>query len=143
MIVRNVHERLLAASAAEIGALVDDPQRMWPRRRWPELQPDGLGFLRHEPLRHERGRLRHYRITGPRGFTGWHGWEVEGSVLRHVVEAECRGWARLAWPLVIRPIHNALHEDVLDRAQAEVGGPPPSREWSRWVRVLRWLLRRR
>jgi len=119
---------------------------MWPRGRWPELRPEGIGFLRHELLEHERGRSRRYRITGPDGFTGWHGWDVRANgatVLRHVVEAECRGLARLGWPLVIQPIHNALHEDVLDRAEAAVGGSPRGTEWSRWVRFLRWALGRR
>jgi hypothetical protein len=141
-----VHERELAASAEEVGALVDDPSRMWPHGRWPELRPDGVGFLLHEPLEHDRGKSRLFRIIGPDGFTGWHGWDVrtDGTVvLRHVVEAECRGWSRLAWPLVIRPMHSALHEDVLDRAEAAMGGNPRPREWSRWVRFLRWALRRR
>ena len=136
---------MLDASPGEVGALVDDPDRMWPRDRWPPLRPDGLGFLQHEPLEHVRGVLRTYRIFGPRGFTGRHGWEVETNgrtILRHVVEADCRGWARLAWPLVIRPIHNALHEDILDRGEAAVGGSPPRREWSRWVRLLRWVIKR-
>jgi hypothetical protein len=119
---------------------------MWPRDRWPPLRPDGLGILQHEPLQHVRGVSRTYRIFGPRGFTGRHGWEVDANgrtTLRHIVEAECRGWARIAWPLVIRPIHNALHEDVLDRAETAVGGSPPPQEWSRGVRFLRWLLKKR
>jgi hypothetical protein len=116
---------------------------MWPHGVWPELRPDGIGFLRHELLEHERGKSRRYRITGPDGFTGWHGWDVTPTGLRHVVEAECRGWSRLAWPLVIRPIHDALHEDVLDEAEAALGGLPPAREWSLWVRVLRRALRTR
>jgi hypothetical protein len=143
LVVRDVHERELTASAEEVGKLVDDPKRMWPHGRWPELRPDGIGFLRHEPLEHDRGRARRYRITGPDGFTGWHGWEVTPAGLRHVVEAECRGWSRVAWPIVIRPIHDALHEDVLDRAEAALGGTPHPRHWSRWVRFLRWMLRRR
>jgi hypothetical protein len=116
---------------------------MWPHGRWPELRPDGIVFLRHELLHHQRGRSRRYRITGPNGFTGWHGWEVTADGLRHVVEADCRSWSRLGWPLVIRPIHDALHEDVLDQAEAAVGGSPQPREWSRWVRFLRRALRRR
>jgi hypothetical protein len=51
--------------------------------------------------------------------------------------------ARLGWPLVIRPIHDALHEDVLDTAEAVVGRTPPPHEWSRRVRFLRWLFRPR
>jgi hypothetical protein len=97
-------------------------------------------------MQHERGRSRLYRITGPDGFTGWHGWDVTtngATILRHVVEADCRGWSRLAWPLVIRPIHDALHEDVLDRAEEAIGGTRQAHEWSRWVRVLRWALRSR
>jgi hypothetical protein len=116
---------------------------MWPHGVWPELRPDGIGFLRHEFLKHERGKSRRYRITGPAGFTGWHGWDVTASGIRHVVEAECRGWSRLAWPLVIRPIHDALHEDILDRAEASLGTSPPEREWSLWVRFLRFALGRR
>ncbi len=129
-----------------MGALVDDPTRMWPHGHWPELRPDGIGFLRHEPLEHERRKSRRFRITGPDGLSGWHGWDVISNgttVLRHVVEAECRGWSRLAWPLVIRPIHDALHEDVLDRAQAALGGSPSARAWSPWVRFLRWAFRPR
>ena len=116
---------------------------MWPHGRWPELRPDGLGFLRHEVLRHVSGRVHHYRVTGPPGFSGWHGWAVNGNVLRHMLEAECRGWARVAWPFVIRPIHDALHEDVLDAAESALGGSPPPRSWSPWVRFLRWALHRR
>jgi hypothetical protein len=124
---------------------VDDPSRMWPSHRWPELEADGIGMLRHRLIAHEPGTARRYEVTGPAGFTGWHGWEVQGNgatILRHVVEAECRGWARLLWPAVIRPIHDALHEDVLDRAEQTVGGSPPRRLWSRYVRLLRWAIRR-
>ncbi len=130
----------------EVGALIDDPSRMRPHGRWPELLPESIGFLRHEPLEYEPGRIRRFRVTGPAGFTGWHGWDVRANgetVLRHVVEAECRGWTRFAWPVVIRPIHDALHEDILDIAEAAVGGSPRPRQWSRWVGFLRWALRRR
>jgi hypothetical protein len=44
----------------------------------------------------------------------------------------------LRWALIVRPIHDALIEDALDRM--EVGLDPvaqPRREWSAWVRLLR------
>ena len=121
---------------------MDDPQRMWPSDRWPPLTDQRVGFLQHEPLEHVPGGVRRFRILGPDGFTGRHGWERDGATLRHVVEAECRGWSRLAWPLVIRPLHDALHEDVLDRAEAAVGGPVRSRDWPRRVRLLRWAIQK-
>jgi hypothetical protein len=115
---------------------------MWPRDRWPPLTDDRVGFLQHEPLDHVPGRARRYRILGPDGFTGWHGWEVGGTMLRHVVEADCKSWSRLAWPLLIHPIHDALHEDVLDRAETALGGAPAQREWPKRVRLLRWVVKK-
>jgi hypothetical protein len=139
--VQVVHERVLDTSSAEAAALIDEPERMWPSDRWPRLTARGMGFLHHELAEHLSGERRVYRITGPRGFSGRHGWEVRssngGAVLRHTVEAECRGLMRLGWPLVVHPIHDALHEDVLDTAEAAVGGSPAPRAWSWRVRVLR------
>jgi hypothetical protein len=141
----DVHVRELPATPDVVGALVDEPARMWPRR-WPPLRDDRIGFLRHEPLEHVSGRRRRFRITGPKGFSGWHGWDVEpnsgGTLLRHEVDADCRGWVRLGWPLVIRPIHDALHEDVLDEAERVVGGRPTARPWPPRVRFLRWAIRK-
>lgn len=145
MKVQSVHSRSLPASASVVGPLVDEPARMWPRR-WPPLREDRIGFLRHEPLEHVPGRRRRYRITGPRGFSGWHGWDVvdaeNGTSLQHEVQAECRGWVRAGWPLVIKPIHDALHEDVLDAAARAVGGVPAARSWPPRVRFLRWAIRK-
>jgi hypothetical protein len=118
---------------------------MWPRG-WPPFRDDRIGFLRHEPLEHVPGIRRRFRIVGPRGFSGWHGWDVEpsegGTLLRHEVDAECRGWVRVGWPLVIKPIHDALHEDVLDEAARVVGGAPAGRTWPPRVRFLRWAIRK-
>lgn len=138
MNVHEVHERRLPGNAAE---LIDHPERMWPSDRWPELRPEGLGFLRHELAEHEPGRRVVFRITGPRGLSGTHGWQLEGTTMRHVVDAECTGLMRLGWPLVVQPIHAALHEDVLDRAEAALGSAPAPRPFSRRVRVLRGALR--
>jgi hypothetical protein len=43
---------------------------------------------------------------------------------------------------MIRPLHNALLEDALDRAEAFLGKQLPQREWSLWVKVVRWMIRR-
>jgi hypothetical protein len=83
-----------------------------------------------------------------RGFRGVHFFEVEdhgqASVLKHVIDAECTLPAWLHWVLVVRPLHDALLEDALDRSVLAVGGSVerPAR-WSGWVRFLRRLAARR
>jgi hypothetical protein len=51
------------------------------------------------------------------------------------------GPARLSWPLVFRPLHDALLEDALDNAERQVTGrlQLPAR-WSPYVRALRRIL---
>jgi hypothetical protein len=137
--VRSVHERRLPGDGASV---LDHLEDVWPRERWPMLTERGLGFMRHELVEHVPGQRITFRITGPHGLSGRHGWELEGATLRHTVEATCTGWMRLGWPLVVHPIHDALHEDVLDRAEAAAGGVPEPRPFSRRVRLLRGALRR-
>jgi hypothetical protein len=83
------------------------------------------------------------------GVEGGHRLEVEPAetgavVLRHVAEGRMSGRMLVAWPLVIRPLHDALLEDLLDHAELAVTGTVtgPAR-WSPWVRLLRGRLRRR
>jgi hypothetical protein len=137
-----VHEEHARPLAPAAGEFVDHPERMWPADRWPAFRSDGFGLLRHELAEHRPGERIAFRITGPRGLTGTHGWALDGAVLRHTVDADCRGLMRVGWPLVVQPIHAAVHEDVLDRAETLLGGTPPARPWSRRVRALRWAIRK-
>ena len=159
MPVRNIHERLLSASAAEAGALVDglgsssDP--LWPSQRWPAMRFDrslavgavgGHGPIRYVVEAYEPGRLVRFRFTRPAGFRGTHAFLVTpegaaGARLRHELLMRTEGLARLTWPLVFRPLHDALVEDVLDRAALATGRAPAAPPWSPWVRLLRLLLR--
>ena len=158
MTVLNVHERRLAASAAEVGALLDTlatPQdRLWPRGFWPAMRFDGPlapgASGGHGPIRYaveamEPGRAVRFRFLVPRGFDGWHALEIvpdgeRASILRHTLAMTPRGTARLVWPLAIRPLHDALLEDALARAEAAVGQTPTVVPWSSWVRLLRFVL---
>ncbi|MEZ4237083.1 MAG: hypothetical protein R3F59_13200 [Myxococcota bacterium] len=92
------------------------------------------------------GRRVVYRFTRPAGYDGGHRIDVhdtpEGTRLEHRLEMRARGWARLTWPLVYRPLHDALLEDALDQAEAAVTGQPMRpRRWSPWVRALRAAFR--
>ena len=91
------------------------------------------------------GRSIKFRFTGPKGFDGFHGYEIgnrseQSTVLRHTVNMSSRGPAVLSWALVYRPMHDALLEDSLATAQATLGRTPEIRAWSLWVKALRWVV---
>jgi hypothetical protein len=159
--VLNVHERGVAAPAAAVGALLDGlsslHDRLWPADRWPPMRFDrplqvgargGHGPVRYDVGAYTPGVSIRFDFTGPRGFHGHHRFEVavagqRRTVLRHVVEMETRGLAVLTWPLVFGPLHDALLEDALDRAERSLGLAPEGARWSPWVRLLRCVLRPR
>lgn len=159
MRVLNVHERELRAGEQEAGRLIDSlaspDDALWPRS-WPPMRFDrplgvgadgGHGPIRYVVATYEPGRSVTFRFTGPKGFDGWHGCEVApapdgAAVLRHTLEMTTRGPALLSWPLVFRPLHDALIEDALATAQASLGLTPEVRPWSPYVRFLRWAMTR-
>jgi hypothetical protein len=159
MHVRNVHQRLLPGPLERVGELIDGlagpDDRLWPGDRWPPMRFDrplavgadgGHGPIRYRVEAYQPGRRVAFRFTR---VDGGHHLEAEpageGAVrLRHVVEARLRGRRLVAWVLVIRPLHDALLEDLLDRAELALTGTVarPNR-WSPWVRLVRRRLRRR
>src|SRR5881409_1044397 len=50
------------------------------------------------------------------------------------------GLALISWPVVFRPLHDALIEDLLARAEASLHKELRVLRWSLWVRLLRWIL---
>ena len=93
MTTRNVHERVLSLTPAEVGAIVDslasadDP--LWPHDRWPPMRFDrpltvgaigGHGPIRYTVEEYEPGRMIRFRFTGPPGFHGGHGFVAEPVV---------------------------------------------------------------
>jgi hypothetical protein len=160
--VRSVHSREFVATPAQVGALLDglasEHDRLWPRETWPPMvldRPLGVGATGgHGPIRYvvddyEAGRRVRFRFLAPEGFTGTHAFDAAevrpGLVrLRHTIAMRVSGAGRVLWPLAIRPLHDALVEDLLDQAEAQVGGQPRNAcQWSAWVRFLRGIFRRR
>jgi hypothetical protein len=158
MKVLNVHERELQAGPAEVGALIDsiasEQDRIWPRTFWPAVRLDrplGVGAAGgHGPIsyiveEYLPGQMVKFRFTSPRGFDGHHWLEVlpkaeHRTVLRHTIGMRAHGTALLSWPLVVRPLHDAVLEDALTLAQASLGITPVVRPWSAWVKCLRWVM---
>jgi hypothetical protein len=159
--IHNVHQRELPVTADRAGRLLNglgsasDP--LWPTESWPPMRFDrplapgaegGHGPIRYRVEEHEPGRRVRFRFTGPAGLTGTHEFTIRaapgGCLLRHAIEGRASGRMLTAWPLLYRPLHDALLEDALDKAEAgltgRTAGPPA---WSWWVRRLRAAAARR
>ncbi|UXY16259.1 hypothetical protein N8I74_04360 [Chitiniphilus purpureus] len=157
MQVLNIHQRTFDMDPAVVGALLDTlaskDDRLWPGQAWPRMRLDrplgegaagGHGPIRYMVEHYVPGRAIRFRFGGPPGFDGLHAFEIltgpqQAVILRHTLQMKARGWAMLSWPLVYRPLHDALLEDALATAQASLGLAPQLPAWSRWVRVLRWI----
>lgn len=158
MKVLNIHQREIPASAAAVGGLIDaltsEHDALWPADTWPAMRMDrplgvaadgGHGPVRYAVAAFRGGQMVEFRFTGPTGFNGFHRFEVlpqdeRRTLLRHTIDMKAEGPALLSWPLVFRPLHDALIEDALARAQAALGAAPDVRPWSPWVKLLRWAL---
>ncbi|MEU9102944.1 SRPBCC family protein [Streptomyces xanthophaeus] len=156
--VYNVHDRLLAAKESEVGALIDslsggEDDVLWPER-WPPMRFDrplgagavgGHGPVRYTVAAYVPGTWVRFAFTGPRGFHGFHEFTVlpvdaDRTLLRHTLAMSTSGLARVTWPLVWRPLHDACLEDCLDRAElARTGTVARPARWSPYVRLLRTL----
>jgi len=151
------------ADPAVVGRLIDTlssaEDRLWPGETWPRMRftaglnagsHGGHGPVRYTVERHEAGKEIVFRFSGdgPPGVTGSHGYQVRpqgaGCVLEQLAEGRTYGVARLTWPLAFRPLHDALIEDSLDKAEREATGRAPASPaiWSPRVRILRRLARR-
>jgi hypothetical protein len=113
----------------------------------------GHGPIAYRVDRYEPGRCVRFRFTRSpvamaRGLEGVHWFAVHdrgpaGATVEHVLEGRARGTMRLFWPLVFRPLHDALIRDALDRAELAATGRIHARAaWSGQVVALRWILRR-
>ena len=155
-----MHERLIDAPAARVGELLDSlassDDRLWPSGRWPAMRFDrplgtgaigGHGPIRYTIERYDPGERIVFRFSAPRGFDGRHAFDVaplgEGrTFLRHILDMRTSGAAILTWPIIFRPLHDALIEDAMDRAEEQVGSASQRTRWSLWVRFLRRALSR-
>lgn len=159
--ITNVHQREFRTTEARLGELLNrlgGPQdQLWPRR-WPPMVLDralgigadgGHGSIRYRVTEYQPGRRVLFEFRPPTPLRGTHELAVlTGSrpgyaVLRHVLTGRPLGVAGWVWwTLLVRWLHDAALEDLLDRAGTEVGDPPAEpAPWSSWVRLGRRILR--
>ncbi|MFI7121112.1 SRPBCC family protein [Amycolatopsis sp. NPDC049868] len=159
MRVWNRHSRIVDVAPERVGTLIDtlstDDDRLWPVDAWPPMRFDrplgvgadgGHGPVRYHVESYEPGRSVRFRFTAPRGFDGFHEFtlraaETGETELAHLIMMRLRRPAWFSYPLLWRPMHDALLEDCLDRAERELTGTvrTPAR-WSPYVRFLRNLI---
>ena len=158
MKVRNYHARRLCSPSDEVGACLDSlssrNDSLWPHEYWPRMVLDGPlaegargghGPIRYSVEEFVPGRRVVFRFTAPAGFDGVHHFTLEGdgegTTIAHAIEMKTSGPALLTWPLVFRPLHDALLEDSLDKLEAHLSGEPwRRRSPSGWVKLLRRVL---
>ncbi len=158
MKVLNIHEREMPVTSQQVGRLIDalasPSDTLWPWRSWPRMEFDrplsvgavgGHGPVRYFVEEYQPGQSITFHFTGPKGFDGFHGFEVisiseTSVVLRHTLQMTAHGTAVVTWPLAYRPLHDALLEDSLACAQVSLGQIPQVKVWSPWVKVLRRLV---
>lgn len=157
MPVLNIHVRELPVPCDAVGALIDTlaspDDRLWPSGRWPVICLDrglsigshgGHGPIRYTVVAYQPRHWVRLRFTGPRGFDGFHEFTVEPvdathARLTHLLAMRPRRVARVSWPLLYRPLHDALIEDALENAQQALTGHARTAHWSLRVRGLRRL----
>jgi hypothetical protein len=156
--IRNAHQREIDAPAELIGHALDGLGRpgdlLWPSPQWLPMELDrpvsvgasgGHGPVRYEVVEHEPGRRVRFEMRPTVGLHGYHELMVEPlgerrCSVRHEVVGHASGSMRFVWPLAVRPLHDAVVEDLLDNGERiGTGGVASPAHWSWWVRCLRRL----
>lgn len=150
----NVHERWVRAPrerlASALDALGGPEDELWPSPAWFPMVLDrplavgargGHATIRYAVIEHDPGRRVRFAFRPGRGLDGWHEFTLtdaqDGCVLRHELRVRPSARMRQLVDCVIAPLHDALLEDLLDRAELLATGRLRRRaRWSPWVRML-------
>ena len=159
MKVLNVHSRVIECQKSQIDQLLEtltsQEDKVWPSEQWPKMffkdgfklgSKGGHGPIRYTITQIKKGELLEFKFTSPQGFDGHHRFEMSiqnenQQKLKHTIDMNTRGLASLKWLIVIRPLHDALIEDLLDKIETQLTDNNKKSQWSLWVRFLRMILR--
>ena len=153
MNMTNVHERTIAAPVARVGALLDTlasaDDKFWPHENWPPVRLNlplqvgatgGHGTGPYTVSSYAPGRHIRFEFGGDR--QGFHEFTVQQTddtacLLRHILNAQLKFNSAWRWYFLIRPLHNALIEDLFDKVQSQVAKVVHPQVWSSRVQKLR------
>jgi hypothetical protein len=149
----NVHERVIAAPIARVGELLDtlssEDDRFWPHENWSRVTFDrplgvgasgGHGTSRYAISSYTPGRHIRFAFMAPRdGYHEFSLQEIDSTtcLLRHTTRVKLTATTILTWYFAIRPMHDALIEDLLDKVEGYVSVVKNPRVWSERVKTLR------
>ena len=131
--MKNVHERVFAATADELAALVADFDRIWPTEIGPAPRPVGgrvyqAGLMVWEEF-DRPGAIRAFRVVRPEALRGEHWFDLErvdeGVRLRHTIAGEAVAEFETIWRERIEPAHDQILDALLDKIELLVSGPSP------------------
>jgi hypothetical protein len=157
MQVTNIHERTLLMNAGDAWYLIESlgaaNDLLWPVGCWPRMRLDrpltlgasgGHGPIGYTVVEYVPRVAVKFRFNRPAGYDGYHEFRIlpraGGVTLRHTLIMQTRGSASWSWLLVLRPLHDALLQDLMDRASSYSSGHPFESSWSLRVMFTRWLL---
>jgi len=159
MKILNIHKRTFNQSKEKIGELLNSlsskEDKIWPFENWPSMRfRDGLKVGAeggHGPIRYIIEKYIPYefiqfKFTKPKGFNGIHRFEIneleDGKTeLKHIIKMNISGIGILNWIFAIKPLHNALLCDALDKVENHFEPNKLKTEWTVWVKLLRELLK--
>jgi hypothetical protein len=160
MKICNIHERIINRPINQVGPILDSlsstRDKLWPHEKWPPMKFDrelsegakgGHGPIRYYVKHYKPGKKVIFEFTGPSGFHGRHLFELEkkepkSTIIRHTIDMKIKGQALFSWPMLFRPLHDALIEDSFDKLETNLTLFPKNSNWSSWVRILRWALKK-
>ncbi len=157
----NIHRRKINQPKVEVvnilRTLSTEDDLIWPKKHWPRIKfNDGMQVGAaggHGPIRYsiEKCNLEGlvlFRFSKPLGFNGIHKFEIEAvdeyeTMVTHTIDIHTEGKGTLQWLFAVKPLHNALIEDLLDNIENHFSETKKSTQWSPWVKLLRRQIKSR
>ncbi|MFG3258688.1 DUF2867 domain-containing protein [Streptomyces sp. NPDC048172] len=149
--VRDVHTRVVRAPLDTVAALLDriggEDDPLFPTPVWPPMRFDrplgvgadgGHGFVRYRVSAYEPGRRIRFDFTD--GSGGFHeirirALDAERCHVEHALEQRFGAGERLLWEAVIKAVHGAVVEEMLDNVERAATGAVSGAPFQRPLRV--------